>query len=129
MDIAPGPASAILKTEVMVVWVRVLALGLPALLAALPVSGEEWSRARINRLPDSAFAVVEISEDGKKVRHLPHHDEQGDVDLPHLRSALSRLGQVHWLGPESEAAARHHLEEHLRELGLRWPSSELRSPP
>ena len=98
---------------------RVLALALPALVAALPAFGEEWSHTRINRLPDSAFAVVEISEDGKKVRHLPHHDEQGDLDLPHLRSALSRLGQVHWLRPESAAAARRHLEEHRQ--ALRFP--------
>ena len=95
---------------------RVLALALPALVVAFPVFGEEWSRARINRLPDSAFAVVEMPEDGKKVRRLPHHDEQGDLDLPHLRSALSRLGQVRWLRPESEAAARRHLEEHRQAL-------------
>ena len=93
-------------------WARVLAFALPAVVLAIPVFGEEWSRARINRLPDSAFAVVEVTEDGTTLRRLPHHDERGDLDLPHLRSALSRLGQVRWLHPESGAAARRHLEEH-----------------
>ena len=95
---------------------------LSVMLAALaviwcsPAAAEEWSRANISRLPDSAFAVVEAAPDGRKVRHLPHHDESGAVDLAHLRAARSRLGQVRWLDPASEAVARRHLEEHWREL-------------
>ena len=85
-------------------------------LAVSPVAAEEWSRASISRLPDSAFAVVETAPDGRKVRHLPHHDETGAVDLGHLRAARSRLGQVRWLDPLSEEIARRHLEEHQREL-------------
>ena len=87
-----------------------------ALTASLPLLGENWSRARIDSLPDSAFAVVEVARDGTKLRHLPHHDEDGNLDLPHLRAALSRIGQVRWLYPESEIAARRHLEEHLTAL-------------
>lgn len=89
------------------------------LVAATPVLAEEWKRARIEQLPDSAFAVVEIAEDGKRVRHLPHHNEQGEVDIAHLRSALSRLGQVKWLDPSNESSARRHLEDHQRELTSR----------
>jgi len=95
---------------------------LSIMLAALvviwcsPAVAEEWSRAYISRLPDSAFAVVETAPDGRKVRHLPHHDETGAVDLAHLRAARSRLGQVRWLDPASKAVARRHLEEHWREL-------------
>ena len=81
-------------------------------LAVSPVAAEEWSRAYISRLPDSAFAVVETAPDGRKVRHLPHHDETGAVDLAHLRAAWSRLGQVRWLDPANEEIARRHLEEH-----------------
>ena len=87
-----------------------------ALTAAIPLFGEDWSRARINALPDSAFAVVEVAPDGTKLRHLPHHDEQGEVDLAHLRAALSRIRQVRWLHSESETAARRHLEAHLKAL-------------
>lgn len=101
-------------------WALIPALVLLTLASpAGPAFAEEWSRGRIERLPDSAFAVVEIAEDGKKLRHLPHHNEQGGVDVPHLRAALSRLGQVKWLDPSNEAAARRHLEEHWRELKSR----------
>ena len=91
----------------------VLALG----LLAYPANADEWSRTRISRPPDSAFAVVETASDGRKVRHLPHHDETGAVDLPHLKAARSRLGQVKWLDPANAALARRHLEEHWRRVG------------
>ncbi len=98
-----------------------MALRLTALLVSLAVlasssaAAEEWSRTRISRLPDSAFAVVEISPDGRKVRHLPHHDETGAVDPAHLRAARARLAQVKWLEPANESVARRHLESHLRD--------------
>ena len=59
-----------------------------------------WTTAYINDLPDSSFLYVESGdkEDGKTVprskRHLPYKDASGKVDLPHLRNALSRLGQA-----------------------------------
>ena len=94
---------------------RALALALLAVaLAQSHAAAEQWSRARIAGLPDSAFAVVEIAPDGGKVRHLPHHDETGAVDPPHLRAARARLPQVKWLDPASEAIARRHLDEHAR---------------
>ncbi len=82
------------------------------LSVGLSAAAEEWSRARVARLPDSAFAMVEIAPDGRLLRHLPHHDETGAVDLAHLRAARTRLGQVRWLDPANEAIARRHLEEH-----------------
>lgn len=97
---------------------RRLLLLLLALVAA-PAAAEEWSRARIARLPDSAFAVVEIAPDGTRLRHLPHHDETGAVDPAHLRAARLRLGQVKWLDPARAAEAAQHLEAHERELGRR----------
>jgi hypothetical protein len=101
--------------------IRLLALTM-RLLALIWVLGpahvgaaEEWSRARIAQLPDSAFAVVEIRADGKKARHLPHHDETGAIDRAHLKAARARLPHVKWLDPSNEAIARRHLEEHARE--------------
>jgi hypothetical protein len=88
-----------------------------ALFASSSATAEEWSRARISKLPDSAFAVVEISADGRKVRHLPHHDESGAVDPAHLRAARARLAQVKWLDPANESLARLHLQSHLLESG------------
>ena len=62
-------------------------------------------------------AGVETAPAGQPVRHLPHHDETGAVDLAHLKAARARLGRVQWLDPASEAIARRHLDEHWRELG------------
>ena len=86
-----------------------------AALATSSVAADQWPRARILRLPDSAFAVVESSPGGRKLRHLPHHDETGAVDPAHLKAALGRLSQVHWLDPTNEGVARRHLEDHALE--------------
>ena len=79
------------------------------------IRAEEWSRKYINSLSDSAFASIEVRSDGKRVRHLPHHDHTGKVDLPHLWSALARINQVKWIDPKNEAIARYHLQEHAEE--------------
>lgn len=65
------------------------------------VSDAEKATAEINDLPDSAFLHIEAGgdkdRDGKttprSLRHLPYKTEDGSVDLPKLRNALSRLGQ------------------------------------
>ena len=62
----------------------------------------KWTRAYINDLPNGSFLYIESGgkkdEDGKTVprslRHLPYKGSTGEVDLPHLRNALSRLGQT-----------------------------------
>jgi HK97 family phage prohead protease len=61
----------------------------------------KWSTAFINNLPDGSFLFIESGgekdEDGKttprSLRHLPYKDSAGNVDLPHLRNAISRLSQ------------------------------------
>jgi hypothetical protein len=58
------------------------------------VEAAKWTRKYIQRLPDSAFALIETSARGKPLRHLPHHDAQGTLDVPHLCNALARLPQV-----------------------------------
>ncbi len=84
-------------------------------LCVLPALAEKWSYDYINRLPDSAFAVIEVTPDGKKVRHLPHHNLEGEVDIPHLKSALARIHQVKWIDPENFYKAKAHLEQHYQE--------------
>src|SRR5256885_17168418 len=90
------------------------ALALAIVLVPGLAAAEPWSRARIHALPDSAFAVVEIAPDSRKVRHLPHHDESGAVDLPHLIAPRARGGQVKWLDPANQAIAREHPDDHWR---------------
>ena len=110
-------AATILDPEVMAMVSRVTGLVLLALAVAIgAAAAAEWSRAKISRLPDSAFAAVEIAPDGRRVRHLPHNDETGALDLAHLKAARARLAQVMWLDPASGPSARRHLEEHLREI-------------
>lgn len=66
----------------------------------------EWSTAYINDLPDSAFACPEQ-------RKYPHHDASGKLDLPHLRAALSRVGD-----PDNEQCGKAHLQAHARAEGI-----------
>ncbi|MDH5690060.1 MAG: hypothetical protein OEY81_01345, partial [Candidatus Bathyarchaeota archaeon] len=79
----------------------------------------EWPPEYINDLPDSAFAVIasggEKDDQGKTVprtlRKLPHHNAQGNLDLPHLRAALARMNQIEGA---SQADAKKHLCGHAR---------------
>jgi competence ComEA-like helix-hairpin-helix protein len=78
------------------------------------VLAETWSQRYIDSLPDSAFAVVEIRQDGKKIRRLPHHNHMGEIDIPHLKSALARIHQVKWIDPANFEKAKTHLEQHYQ---------------
>src|SRR3990170_5932407 len=79
----------------------------------------EWTTAYINKLPDSAFAVIESG--GKKddedkttprsLRHLPHHDAEGNIDRAHLQNALARMNQMK---DGSQAMASRHLQDHAK---------------
>ena len=61
----------------------------------------KWSTAQINDLPDASFLYVETGgekdSDGKtaprSLRHFPVKDADGNVDMPHLKNALSRIPQ------------------------------------
>jgi competence ComEA-like helix-hairpin-helix protein len=75
---------------------------------------ETWSQRYIDSLPDSAFASIEIAKDGKKIRHLPHHNYLGEIDISHLKSALGRIYQVKWIDPANFAKAKAHLEQHYQ---------------
>jgi len=97
------------------------------------VKEREWDTAWINNLPDAAFAVIEPAykrgeTEDKRARHLPHHgpsvkdpDENGSVDIPHLRVALARANQIEPITDsinveELRSKARAHLMRHARAL-------------
>ncbi len=88
--------------------------GIFLLFIVSPALAEKWSQRYIESLPDSAFAVVEITKDGKKIRHLPHHDHLGEVDISHLKSALGRIHQVKWVDPANFAKGKDHLDQHYQ---------------
>jgi competence ComEA-like helix-hairpin-helix protein len=88
--------------------------GIFVLLIVSPAMADKWSQRYIDSLPDSAFASIEITKDGKKIRHLPHHNHLGEVDIYHLKSALGRIHQVKWVDPANFAKAKEHLDQHYR---------------
>ena len=89
------------------------------------MSEAAWDTAYINDLPDSAFAVVEPGgekdAEGKTTprskRHLPYRNKNGEVDLPHLRNALSRLPQTD-LSSELKAKAERVLKAAAKQAGI-----------
>ena len=97
-------------------WPAGVLCGLMVLVGA-STDAATWSRQYIGHLPDSAFAAIETTPEGKKVRHLPHHDARGNLDVAHLCNALSRFNQVKWRDPSSAELARQHLRDHLAQHG------------
>ena len=90
---------------------------------------DKWSQCYIESLPDSAFASIEITKDGKKIRHLPHHNHVGEVDIDHLKSALGRIHQVKWVDPANFAKAKDHLDQHYQVYKQEWANARgLKSP-
>lgn len=72
------------------------------IVKTISIDDAVWSTAYVNTLPDSSFFHIgaggEKDEEGKtkprSLRHLPYKDENGKVDLPHLRNAIARVSQV-----------------------------------
>ncbi len=87
----------------------------------LSAFAENWSRLYVKDLPDSAFAAIEIAKDGRKIRHLPHHQHNGKVDINHVKSALSRIYQVKWMDPANFSKAKEHLQQHYQEYKEQQP--------
>ena len=88
--------------------------GIFLLLIVSPALADKWSQRYIDSLPDSAFATIEIAKDGKKMRHLPHHNHVGEIDGSHLKSALGRIYQVKWMDPANFSKAKDHLDQHYQ---------------
>lgn len=83
-----------------------------------------WSAAFINDLPDSSFACVRAGKkdaDGKTTprtnRFLPYKDADGKIDLPHLRTALSRISQADLTDAE-RAKAQKVLDAAAKKAGV-----------
>ncbi len=110
--------------------------GIFLLFIVSPALAEKWSERYIDSLPDSAFASVEIAKDGKKIRHLPHHNHIGEIDVSHLKSALGRIYQVKWIDPANFTKAKDHLDQHYqvykqeraKARGLKGPVSINKAP-
>jgi len=97
-------------------WILGISVGL-VVVAGTSADAAKWSRRYIRQLPDSAFAMIETTPEGKTLRRLPHHDADGNLDIPHLCNALSRLDQVKWRNAANAEISRRHLREHLDQVG------------
>ena len=75
----------------------------------------EWTSSYVTALPDSAFACTDSAG-----RHYPHHDASGKLDLPHLRAALSRIGDA-----SNAQCGKAHLEAHARSAGVGESKAEV----
>ncbi len=81
----------------------------------------EMTSAEQGDLPDSAFACIDAggTKDAtgrtvpRSLRHYPHHVADGELDLPHLRNALSRSAQA-----GTADCGKAHLEAHARTAGI-----------
>jgi hypothetical protein len=102
-----------------------------------PVTSDEQDKAEMSseargNLPDSAFLYVEPGEkdsEGRTTprskRHLPYKSADGKVDLPHLRNAISRLGQSRtgtagegWLTEDLRVRLLARAQRMLKEAGV-----------
>lgn len=95
----------------------------------------KWSTEYVNDLSDSAFLYIESGgeENGegktkpRSLRHLPVRDHQGNVDLPHLRNAIARLGQSetgkNWEG--FTESTRERLQKKAQQLLERVQESQV----
>jgi len=83
----------------------------------------EWTTEYVNNLADSAFAAVEPGGEkdveGKttprSLRHLEHHDAEGNVDKAHVKAALQRLNQTK-ISDALKAEAKEHLCGHAKHM-------------
>jgi len=70
-----------------------------------------WPDIKIRLLSDVSFAVVETTT-GQKLRHCPHHDLNGRLDMDQVILYLGSLEKERWLYSENKVVARKHLEKH-----------------
>ena len=69
-----------------------------------------WSSKYKDSLPKGSFAWVD--KEGKG--HLPYKDADGNIDIPHVKNALSRLDQVQGMNDSERAAVRAKLQRILQ---------------
>jgi HK97 family phage prohead protease len=91
-----------------------------------------WTAAEMNNLPDSSFLYIEPG--GKKdsegkttprsLRHFPVKDAQGNVDLAHVRNALSRIPQSN-VSASAKASATAAAQKMLKSTSR----SDMDTPP
>ena len=44
-------------------------------------NSQQWPITKIQSLPDSSFALLEVTKDGMKLRHCAYRDTHGHIDI------------------------------------------------
>jgi len=86
-----------------------------------------WPDIKIRLLPDDCFAVIE-SDGGSKIRHCPHHDQNGRLDEEQLIYVLGTLDQETWLDAKHKRVAQKHLEKHYNRFRTKIVKKGLQDP-
>jgi len=71
-----------------------------------------WPVTKIKSLPDSSFTMIEVTNDGTKLRHCAYRDIHGNIDINQLIYCLATFSNETWLKPENIETTRKCLEEH-----------------
>lgn len=86
-----------------------------------------WPDIKVRLLPDDCFALIE-SDVGTRIRHCPHHDQNGRIDEDQLIYVLGTLDQETWLDPKCKIEAQKHLEKHYDRVRTKILKRGLRKP-
>jgi len=86
-----------------------------------------WPDIKIRLLSDESFAVVETTT-GKKLKHCPHHDLNGELDMEQVIFCLGILEKETWLYPGNKAVALKHLEKHYGRFAEKVMKIEILQP-
>lgn len=94
------------------------------MVKTISIDDAVWTTAYVNNLPDSSFFYIsaggEKDEERKttprSLRHLPYKGEDGKVDLPHLRNAIARAGQVKGLAEEKAKSIQARAQKMLARM-------------
>ena len=70
-----------------------------------------WPITKIKSLPDSSFTIIEVKNDGMKLRHFAYRDINGNIGINQLIYCLGTFSNETWLKPENIETARKSLEE------------------
>jgi competence ComEA-like helix-hairpin-helix protein len=77
-----------------------------------------WPITKVQSLPDSSFAVTEMAQDGRKVRHFPYRNIYGHIDINQIIYCLGTFNNETWVDPQNIKTARKCLEEHYYRFKL-----------
>ncbi len=87
----------------------------------------EWSAEKISLLPDSSFALVEIDK-GRKIRHCPHHQGNGELNEEQLIYVLGTFEDEVWVDQSDKKLAEKHLNQHYDQFMTKVIKNSLKHP-